>query len=145
MADSKRAGHRMLERGEAAQSNTYYKMSEIYGKHRKRYLDYPNGKSKPTYIIHGPSSSRDEYKILGYFGSVKIKMSPTKDRGHDTVLRNKLNRQKDNIAIVNSAVDEILFHGNQKVSAEKESHKNNESDFDENKLHQIKRMSLYDT
>ena len=47
--------------------------------------------------------------------------------------------------IVNIAVDEILLHENRKVSYEKGSHENIESDFDECRLYQVSNMSLDDT
>ena len=55
-----------------------------------------------------------------------------------------ININQDNNAIVNSEVDEILLHENQKVSAEKEAHENIESDFYENKTNWIDNMSLDD-
>ena len=42
-------------------------------------------------------------------------------------------------------MDGILLQENQKVSAEKESHGNIESGFDESKLYQVDNMSLEDT
>ena len=57
----------------------------------------------------------------------------------------KSNSQKENNNIVNSAVDEILLHENQKVSAKRDAHENVESDFDASKLYQIYNMSLEDT
>ena len=42
-------------------------------------------------------------------------------------------------------MDEILIQEKKSVSAEKESHENIESDYDENKLYQIYNMSLDDT
>ena len=74
-----------------------------------------------------------------------LKSRPAKDCGHDTVQRNKFNRQQENNDIVASEVDEILLHENEKVSANKEAHENIESDFDEIKLYQIDNMSLDDT
>ena len=59
--------------------------------------------------------------------------------------RKKFNRQKENNAIFNGAVYEILLHENQKVSATKEAPGNVEYDFDDNKLYQIENMSLEDT
>ena len=64
-------------------------------------------------------------------------MIPCQDR--------KINRHKHNNAIVNSRLSEILLYKIQKVSAEKESHENFESDFDKNELYQIYKMSLDDT
>ena len=58
---------------------------------------------------------------------------------------NKFNRQQDNNAIVNSAVDEILSHENKKVSAQKGSHENIKPDVDESQLYQIDNKSLDDT
>ena len=92
---------------------------------------YPKGDSK-TYPIHVPGGSSDECKFLGDFGNNYAKKRPTKDRGNDTVPRNKFKRQQENTAIVNSSVDEILMHENGNVSAMKEEHENVGSDFDEN-------------
>ena len=119
-------------------------MSEITGKRRKIHVDHTEGKSKNS-LIHGPQNSSDECKVLGYFGSKYVKSIPTKDRGHNPVPGNKFNRQKDNNAIVNSAVDEILLNENKKVSAEKEAPAYVESNFDENELYQIDNMSLDET
>ena len=55
---------------------------------------------------------------------------PTKYCGNDPVPRKTFNIQQENNYIVNNAMDEILLKENQKVSAEKESHENIESDFD---------------
>ena len=41
-------------------------------------------------------------------------------------------------------MDEILLHENQKLSVEKEAPENFESDFDDNELDQIDKMSLED-
>ena len=46
---------------------------------------------------------------------------------------------------VNSVVDEILPHENEKLSAAKEPPKHAESDFDENELYYIDTMSLENT
>ena len=81
-------------------------MSEIAGKCRKRCLDYPKGKYKPTCIIHDPVYYSDECKVLGNFGSKYAKNMPTKDRRNNNVLRKKFNRQQDNNTIVNIVVDE---------------------------------------
>ena len=111
--------HIRKKRGEDASSHNLSTMSEISDKHRKRYVEYTMGKSK-TCLIHGPGHSSDKCKVLWDFGSNYAKKIPTKDRGHNTLPRNKFNRQKENNAIVNSAVDEILLHENEKVSAMKE-------------------------
>ena len=56
-----------------------------------------------------------------------------------------INRQKDNNAIVNISVDEIILHENEKVSVMREEHEKVESDFYYNKLYQIDSMSLEGT
>ena len=71
-----------------------------------------------------------------------VKSIPNKDRGHDPVPRNKSNKQQENNAIVNIAVDERLLHENKKLSAEKEAHGNIESNIDESKLYQVENMIL---
>ena len=71
----------------------------------------------------------NECKVLGDFGSKYVKIRPTKDRRHNPVPRNKFNSQQDSNVIVNSVVDEILLRENQKVSSEKEAHKNVDSEF----------------
>ena len=120
-------------------------MSESAGKLRKRYIYYPEGKPKPTCLIHGPGHSSDECEDLGDLGSKYVKSRPTKYSGHNPIPRNKFNIYKDMNAVVNSAVDEILLQENQKVSADNGSHENTESDFDEKKLYQINNTSLDDT
>ena len=94
-------------------------MSESAGKCREIYLDHPKDKSK-TCLIHGLVNSFDECKVLGYFISKYIKIRPTKDCRQDPVSRNKFNMQQENNDIVNSSVDEILLHENQKLGAAKE-------------------------
>ena len=119
-------------------------MSESAGKRRKRYVDYPRVKSK-TYHIYGPGNLSDEFKVLVDFGYKYVNCRPTKVCGHDPVPIKIFNRKKENNSSVKSAVDEILLHKNQKLSAEKEAHEKFESDFDENELYQIDNMSLDDT
>ena len=71
-----------------------------------------------------------------------LKVDLLRTAGTIPLPKNKFNRQKENNAIFNSAVYEILMHENQKVSAEKEAHKNIQSEFDENNIYQIDNMSL---
>ena len=99
-------------------------MSESTGKHRKRYVDYPKGNSKPTCLINGPGHSSDKCKLLGYFGSQYAKSRPTKYRENNPIKRDKFNKHQENNDIVTSAVDEILPHENQKISSEKGAHEN---------------------
>ena len=122
--DFNRDGHRRLNREEAALSYTYSEMSESAVQHRKIYVDYPRGNSKPTCFIHVLGHSSDECKVLLDFGSKYDKSRPTKDRGQGHANRNKFNIYQGNNAIVNSEVDEILLHENQKVSAKKQANEN---------------------
>ena len=69
-------------------------MSEITGKHRKRYVDHPKDRSKPTCLIHGTGNSSDKFNVLGDFGYKYAKGRHTKDQGHGTTKRKKCNRQK---------------------------------------------------
>ena len=117
-------------------------MSEISGKNRKRYVDHPKDRSKPTCLIHGPRHSSDERKVLGDLGSKYAKISPTKDPMHGTANRNKFNSQKQNNAIVNHTVDEILLQENNKVRAEEKAQENIDSELDENDIYHIDNMSL---
>ena len=94
-------------------------MSESAGKHINIYLNYPKGKSKHICIINVPRHSSDECKVLGNFGSKYIKSRPTKDHGQTPVPGKKFNRQNNNNGILNSAVDEIILHENNKVSTAK--------------------------
>ena len=118
-------------------------MSEIADKCRKRYVDGPICESKVC-LIHGPEHSSDECKVLVHLCSEDVKVNPTKDYRNHPLPINKFNIQKENIAIVNSAGDEILLHENRKVSAAKEAPENIESYFDDNGLYQIENMSLGD-
>ena len=79
---------------------------------------------------------------MGDFGSKQVKSRPTKDRGNDPVPGNNVCSQKENNAIVNNAVDEILLHKNQKLSTKKKLKKNVDSDFYENKLYLINNTNL---
>ena len=138
-----RAGHRRLIRGESSSSNNHPKISESDGKLRKINVDYPEGKYKSTCVIHGSSNSSDECKVLGDFGSAYDKIYLLRTAG-TIPYQECLNRNEEKNYIVDSAVDEILLHENQKVSGEKEAHENIESDFDRNKLYQINNTSLDD-
>ena len=59
-ADANRAGHIRKIIGESASPNTYSKMSESAVKRRKRYVDHPKNRPKPTCLIHVPMHSSDE-------------------------------------------------------------------------------------
>ena len=61
---------------------------------------------------------------------------------NNPVPRKKFNRQQENNAIINNAVDEILLHETQRVIAAKEAPGFLESDYDENKIYQVENMSL---
>ena len=54
------------------------------------------------------------------------------------------NRQKENNAIINNVVYEILINKTQKVSAEKEAPEFLESDYDDNDLYQAENESWRD-
>ena len=59
--------------------------------------------------------------------------------------KENFNRQQENNAIVNNTVDEILLTENQKVSAAREAPEFLDSDYDENDLYQVYKMSLEET
>ena len=75
---------------------------------RKKYVDSLSGKSK-TSLIHGPGYSSEECKVMGDFGTMYAKVGPTKDCERNPVPGKTFNRQHENNAIVNNAVDEILL------------------------------------
>ena len=79
---------------------------------------------------------------MGDFGSKYSKRRHTKDRRNNQATRNKFNRQKDENAIVNHAVDEILLRENNKVGTETEAHEYIESEFNDNDIHHIYNTSL---
>ena len=56
--------------------------------------------------------------------------------------RDKFNRQKENNAIVNNEVDEIILQENNKLIAEYEAHENTDSEIDENNIYEIDNMIL---
>ena len=89
--------------------------------------------------------SSDELKVLGYFGSKYAKYKPTKDCSNHPARRGKFNIQQENNAIVNNLVDEILLHETQKVSDAKGAPEFLDSDFDQNNLYRVEKMSLEDT
>ena len=124
-------------RGESASSNTHSKTSESSGNIRKRYVDHLRDRSRHTSLIHGPDNSLDECNVLGEFGSNYSNIRPTKDHGHDTATRKKMNRQKEKNSIVNHAVKGILLQETNKISAEAEAHTNIQPEIDENDLYQI--------
>ena len=84
-------------------------MSESSDKRRNMYIYYPKGNSKPPCLVHGPSYSSDERKVLGDFGYNCVRSRPNKDHVSDPSSRNKFNRHQDNHYILNSSVDEILL------------------------------------
>ena len=51
-ADANCDGQIRIKIGETTLSITYSKMSESSGNHRKRYVDYPKGRSKPVMVLH---------------------------------------------------------------------------------------------
>ena len=59
--------------------------------------------------------------------------------------KENFNRQQENNAIVKHTVDEILLSENQKVSASREAPEFLDSDYDENDLYQVYKMSLEET
>ena len=122
-------GNSSQNRGASALTQNYSTMSDISGKHRKIYVDRRAGKQEVC-LIHGPEYSSDEFKTLGDLGSKYVEGKPTKDCRKDTVSGKKFNRQQENTDIVNSAVDEILLHENQKLSPANEAPENIESDLD---------------
>ena len=58
-------------------------MSERSSKRRKRHVDHPKDRSKPTCLFHIPVHSSDECKVLVEFGSKYDKIGNTKDRGNE--------------------------------------------------------------
>ena len=115
--------------------------SQRFGNIRKRYLEYPKGKSKNCFI-HGPEHSSYESKVLGDFFFKYVKSRPTKDQNHDPVIRKEFNRQQENNDFSNIAVDGILPHKNKKVSDENKAPENIESKFDDNEFYLIDNMRL---
>ena len=106
-------GNIRKKRLEAVSSNTHSAMSESADKRRKRYVDYSKGESKP-YLIYGLGHLSDECKVLRDFGFKYVQSRHTKEPEHDSVPRNKFNKHQENNDIVNSAVDKILPHENEK-------------------------------
>ena len=123
---------------------THPKKGERAGNRRKRHLDSPSGKSK-TCLIHGPVYSSEECKVLGDFETKYANIRPNKDRGSNPVPRGEFNRQMENNDIVNKSVGEILLTENQKLSAAREAPEFLDSDYDENDVYQVDKMSLEDT
>ena len=95
--------------------------------------------------MHGPGNSSGECKVLGDFDYKYAKSRSTKYHGENLTNINKIKRQQENNAIVNSAMYEILLEEKQKLSAKKGSYENIESDIDGNELYQIDNISLEDT
>ena len=119
-------------------------MSEIARNHSKIYVDNPKDRSKPTCLIHVPGHSSYECTILEDLDSEYVKSRPTKYPRHNPANGNKFNKQKQNNAILNHAVDEIFLQGNNKVSDEEEANENIESDFDEKDIYQVDNTNLDD-
>ena len=84
--DSNCAGHSRQKREEVASSRTHPEEGESAGKHRKRYVEIPTGKSK-TCLIHGPVHYSEECKVLGAFKTKYPKIIPNKDHGNSPVPR----------------------------------------------------------
>ena len=74
-------------------------------------------RSKHTCFIHCPGNSSYEFKVLWDFGLKYSKRRPTKYRGNEPATKNKFNRQQENNAIVNHAVDDIILQESNKASA----------------------------
>ena len=117
-------------------------MGESDDKHRKRYVDHLNNRSKLTCLIHGTVNQPDKCKVLGYFSFKYPKTWHTKGYGQEPTKTRKFNRKKQNNDIVQHAVDEIILHDNMKLSVEQEAHDNIDSEVDENNLYKIDNMSI---
>ena len=129
--------------GESALQWNFYEKGESAGKRRKRHVDIPTGKSK-TCLIHGPGNSSEECKVLGDFVTKYANSRPTKEYGKIPLPRKKVNKQQENNAIVKNEVDEILL--TKKVNATNhEAPEFLDSDYDENDLYQVDKMSLKET
>ena len=111
---------------------------------QKTTCRYPTGKSK-TCIIHGPGNYPEECKVLGDFGTKHANSSTTKDHRINPVPRKCFNIHQKINAIFNNAVDEILINETQKLSAEREAQEFLDSDYDDNNLYQVYKMSLEET
>ena len=74
-----------------------------------------------TYLIRVSGYYFDECKVLGDFGDKYYKGNTTKDNGNNPIPRKKINRQKENNAIINNVVDEILLNETKKVSTMREA------------------------
>ena len=65
-------------------------MSQISGKHRKRYVDNIKDRYKLTCLDHVPGNLSDECNVLGDFSYKYSKIKPTKDRGYDPAAKKNL-------------------------------------------------------
>ena len=61
------------------------------------------------------------------------------------VPRKRFNRHRENNAIINNVVDEILLNETEKVSAESKAPECLDSDYDENNIYRVEKMSLEET
>ena len=91
----------------------------------------PVGRIK-NILIHKPRNYYDEINILGEYVAKYAKGKPNKYRGIHPVPRKKIHWQKENNAVVNNVVDEILIHDTQKLSTAKKALVFWDSDYYEN-------------
>ena len=61
------------------------------------------------------------------------------------VPRKTFNRHQENNAIINNVVDEILLNETEKVSAASKAPECLDSDYDENNIYRVEKMSLEET
>ena len=93
-------------------------MNESAGKCRKRYVYHPKDIYKLTCIINRPGNKPDKFKVLGDFGFKYSKIRPTKDRGQEPAKTKIFNRNQENNAIVQHAVDDTILKENTQLSVE---------------------------
>ena len=117
-------------------------MSESAGKFRKKYVDHPKDRFKLICLIHGPGYSSEKFKVMGDLGFKYYIGRPTKDHRQEPAAKKKFSRQKENNAIFQNIVYEIIQQENKKLSAECEAHKNIDSKIDKNDIYDIDNMTL---
>ena len=78
---------------------------------------------------------------MSYFGYKYIKIRPTKKRRQEPEFNKKFGKQKDNNAIFQRAVYEILLQEKEKLNLEDETHDSIDDEVDEDELYKIDKMS----
>ena len=83
-------------------------MGKDSGKHKQRYVYFPRDISQITCLIHGPSNSSDEFKVLNDVGTKYAKGRSFKDHRKEPTSNKLFGNNQDIDDIVQHAINEII-------------------------------------